>query len=109
MLRLGTHPAVGQKLDRADLALLDDTGPLGTRVVEKHEVEVGATNLVGVGEILVPGIGELERDGFLVVGRNELGAILQQRKIQGQQRLADVKARMLGLFDQHHMVAAARK
>ena len=66
-------------------------------------------------------LGELERRGVVVPGRDELGALLlhadgvdlvahaellEQRQVRRQQRFADVEARMVCLLEQHDVAAA---
>ena len=89
-------------------------------VAKQQLVELGAAHVHRVGKRLVHRLGKEEAAGVLMPGRHELGTQLgdadgldlgahtepvEQRHVHRQQRLADVKARVLGLLEQHHVVA----
>src|SRR5579885_1855021 len=84
-------------------------------------IALGAANLIGHGEALVPGPCEVEGDGLAVIRRDELDAVfehadaldliadaepLEERKVERQQRFADMEARVLVLLDENHAPAA---
>jgi hypothetical protein len=87
---------------------------------QQYFVKLGAQHLVGQGLGFVPGIRELEflpaavpwRDEFRAPFLHADGAhlvgnpkALEQRQVRRQQRLADMKTRVTGLFQQDHAVA----
>ena len=113
--------AVGVEVDFAHAAALDHFGALARRIADQDFVELRTAHLVGVGHGLVPRVAELKGRGVVVPGRNELGTPFhhadaahlvgyaepfQQRQIGRQQRLADMKTRVVLLFQQGHLVAA---
>ncbi len=112
--------AAGEKLHRPGPACLLHVHALAPRIAHEDVVELAALHLVGMGHGLVPGFGEVEHLGLVVMRRDELrrpllhadgtdlvgdAETLEQRQIGRQQRFADVKARVLRLLQQHHPVA----
>ena len=89
-------------------------------VAKQKFVELRAAHVHRIRKALVHRLAEIEVAGVVVPGRDELGAVLadadlldlgahaqpvEQRHVHRQQRFADVKARMLRLLDDHHVVA----
>ena len=119
----GAHGgAVGVELHVVDARALDGAGPARGGVAEQQLVELGAPHLPGVGHALVPRVAELEQALVRMVGRDELHAplghadalelrtqpeLVEQRDVGGEQRLADVEARMARLLQQHDVAALA--
>jgi hypothetical protein len=108
-----------------DTAAFDHFGAEAGRIADQDFVEFGAPHLVGKGHGLVPGIGKLVSLALrLMPGRDKLGAplfhadgldgighteLFQQRQIGGQERLADMKTRVMLFLEHHHLVAALRQ
>ena len=112
--------AVAVELDLAHALALEGARALGGGVAEQDLVELGAAHLPGVRHRLVPGLAELDELAMLVVGRDELDAVLrhadrldplahaepvEQGDVGRQQRLADVKARVARLLDDDDVAA----
>ena len=105
----------------AHAAAFDDCGTQTGRIAQQDLVKLGAPYLVGKRHGLVPRVGKLERLGLArMPGRDKFSAplldadsldrsghaeLLEQRQVGRQQRLADVKARVMFLFKDHHLVA----
>src|SRR5713101_4664565 len=111
------------EFDFGDLDSLAHVRAFGGAVPEQQVVELGAPHLVSRGVGLVHGVGEII-DGRLVAFVVEFGTGLdqpdlvhliehaqapEQRQIERQQRFADVKARVVLLFEQHHLPALLRE
>src|SRR5207237_315145 len=109
---------------RRGAAAFDRAGALARGVAKQDFVEFRAAYLIGRRKGLVPSVGKVEADRLLVPGRYEFGAVfrhadasdlfghaqpLEERQVERQQRLADVKARMALLLEQHHVAAALRE
>ena len=101
-------------------AALDRLRAARRGVAKQQLVELGAAHLPGVGHGLVPGVDELDAGLVLVLRRHELDAVLrhadafdllahaeriEQRRVRGQKRFADVKARMTTLLEQDDVAA----
>src|SRR5207248_6070880 len=87
-------------------------------------VELRPANLIGVGQLLVPGLGEIERRRRVMIRRYELDAefqyadaldlgfhakFLEQRNIHRQQRLTNVEPWMAVLVDKQNSLASFSK
>jgi hypothetical protein len=111
---------VAVERDRADALALERARALGGGVAKEQLVELGAAHLPRVGHRLVPRLDELDELAVVVVGRDELDAVLghadrldllahaealEQRGVGRQQRLADVKARVVRLLDDDDVAA----
>src|SRR5690606_39777190 len=75
--RLDAHVVVARELYRRHPAFLDRACALAGGIAKKDLVERRAPHLEGGGVGLVPGLAEVERNGEVVLGRIELGAVLR--------------------------------
>ena len=109
------------KLDIANAAAFDCLRARACRAAEQDLIELRTAYLVGKRQRLVPALGEfkglmtpvpggdefgapfLHADGFDFIGDAEA---CQDRQVRRQQRLADMKARMVLFLEQHDRVAA---
>ncbi len=113
--------AVVAGLERGDAGVLVDARAAVGGGLEQEVVEVGAGDLPARGEALIEPLGEGELDGAAGVVGDELGAGLvdadggdavadaeavEDGGVEREQRLADVEARVFGLFEQHHVPPA---
>ena len=128
-LDLHQRPVVGRALagvhvDARDALALEGPRAALAGMAEQQLVELRAAHVHRVREALVHRLAEVEMAAVVVPGRDELGAVLadadgldlgahaepvEQRHVHRQQRFADVKARMLRLLEQHHVVALVRE
>jgi hypothetical protein len=114
----------GVHVHAGDALLLEGARAALAGMAEQQLVELRAAHVHRVRKALVHRLAEIEVAGMVVPGRDELRAVLldadgldlgahaqpvEQRHVHGQQRLADVKARVLRLLDQHHVVALVRQ
>jgi hypothetical protein len=106
--------------DRTDALAFERARALGGGVAKEQLVELGAAHLPRVGHRLVPRLDELDELAVLVVGRDELDPVLghadrldllahaealEQRGVGRQERLADVKARVVRLLGDDDVAA----
>jgi hypothetical protein len=121
----GSAAVVRRKSHIADPAALDDLRAQPDGIADQDFVELGSPHLVGERHGFVPGIPESEGLGLVgVPGRNKFRApfldanvpdglthaeLLEQLQIGRQQRLADMKARMMSFFKDRHLVTLLRQ
>ena len=120
--RAGPATAIALELDAAHAAAFDHLRAHARGVTDQDLVELGAPHLVGVRHRFVPGVRKAEvllpavpvrdefRAPFLHADRAHLvgdAELLEQRQVGGQQRLADMEARVAILLDQRDPMAAA--
>ena len=106
--------------DLAHALALERARTLAGGVAKEQLVELRAAHLPGVGHRLVPGLAEFDELALLVVGRDELDAVLlhadrldllahaepvEESGVGRQQRFADVKARVMRLLEQDDVAA----
>ncbi len=112
--------AVGVEGDLANALAFEGARALRGGVAKEQLVELRAPHLPRVRHRLVPGLGELDELAMLVLGRDELDAVLlhadrldplaqaeavEQGDVGRQQRLADVKTRVARLLDDDDVAA----
>ncbi|MCY1217515.1 hypothetical protein D9M72_294310 [compost metagenome] len=110
----------GVHVDAGDAPALEGARAALAGVAEQQLVEFRTAHVHRIGKALVHRLAEVEVAAVVVPGRDELGAVLaqadgldlgahaepvEQRHVHRQQGFADVKARVLRLLEQHHVVA----
>ena len=112
------------EFDACHPAALERGGAFTLGIAKQDLVELRTPYLVRVGMRFVDGIGKIKRRRPRMPGRDKLRAVLghandfdfrghtepfEQRQIERQQRLTDMKTRMAGFFDQDDIASALRQ